>query len=82
LRFFHRYEAYGPLRNVDLGDSHLKTIAAAHKVSTAQVALRWITQQGCPLAVSPGLNQEYAVEDMELGGFTLAATEMATISAM
>jgi diketogulonate reductase-like aldo/keto reductase len=47
-----------------------------------QVALRWITQQGCPVAVSPGLDAAYVREDMGLGGFTLTAAEMAALSAI
>ena len=54
----------------------------AHKINhrPLQVALRWVTQLGCPLAVSPGLNEDYAREDMNLGGFTLSPSEMASIS--
>jgi diketogulonate reductase-like aldo/keto reductase len=37
------------------------SVAAAHNVSAAQVALRWIAQQDIPFAVSPGLNEQYAV---------------------
>ena len=76
------YEAWAPLRDVNLTDTRLVAIAAAHGVSSAQVALRWITQQGCPLAVSPGLTEAYALEDMGLGGFTLTDAEMATVSAI
>ena len=32
-----QYESFSPLRHVDLGAAALKTIAAAHKCSTAQV---------------------------------------------
>ena len=76
------YEAYGPLRNVDLKDARIQTIATAHNVSTAQIVLRWITQQGCPVAVSPGLNEEYADEDLGLGSITLTTSEMAALSAI
>jgi hypothetical protein len=81
---FHRivYQSWGPLSSVNLKDDRIATIAAAHGVSTAQVALRWITQQGFPLAVSPGLNEQYAAEDLSLGSFTLTATEMAILSAI
>ena len=47
-----------------------------------QVALRFVSQSGVPIAVSPGLNKEYAVEDLELGGFELTAAEMATLAAI
>jgi diketogulonate reductase-like aldo/keto reductase len=76
------YEAYGPLRSVNLSDKRIQTIANAHGVSTAQVSLRWVTQQGSPVAVSPGLNPEYAAEDMGLGSFTLTAAEMGVLSSI
>ena len=76
------YEAYSALRNVDLANPKLKTIAAAHSVSTAQVALKWVVQLGCPVAVSPGLNEAYAVEDLSLARFNLTAADMAAISAI
>ena len=53
------YQAWSPLSSINLGNPPLPAIAAAHGVSTAQVALRWITQQGgCPFAVSPGIRKE------------------------
>ena len=74
------YESYGALRSVDLADPRIAKIADAHGVSTAQVALRWVTQQGCPVAVSPGLHRGYAVEDLGLGSFSLSAAEVETLS--
>ena len=56
--------------------------AAAHKASAAAVALRWVTQQGCPVAVSPGLHVSYAIEDLGLGSFTLSHAEMSILSAI
>jgi 2,5-diketo-D-gluconate reductase A len=76
------YEAYGALRSVNLADKTLAAAAAAHGVTTAQVALRWVTQQGCSVAVSPGLHEDYAVQDLGLGGFRLSGAEMAAISAI
>ena len=83
------YQAWSPLSSVNLGNPPLPAIAAAHGVSTAQVALRWITQQGgCPFAVSPGIrkeggryvvNEEYAKEDLALGGFNLTDAELRTL---
>lgn len=61
----------------------IKTVAASHRVSAAQIALRFVTQLGGgPVAVSPGLDESYAVEDLGLGGFTLTAKEMATLAAI
>ncbi len=49
-------------------------------ISTAQVALRWITQQGLPVAVSPGTNTNFIDEDLSTFAFNLTATEMETLS--
>ena len=76
------YEAYSPLRHVNLTDARITPIASAHNVSTAQVALRWINQQGIVVATSPGMKREYVVEDLALGDFTLTDGEMATLSAI
>ena len=76
------YEAYSPLRHVDLADPTLVQIARGHNVSTAQVALRWIYQQGIQIATSPGVNEEYIAQDLALPTFALTAGEMATLSAM
>ena len=58
-----------------------QTIAASHRVSAAQVALRFATQLGGgSVAVSPGLDEGYALEDLGLGGFTLSSHEMATLA--
>lgn len=72
------YEAYGALRDVDLTGAVITKIATSHGVSTAQVALRWVTQYegGCPVAVSPGENEQYAEEDLGLGAFTLTDKDM------
>ena len=76
------YEAYSPLRHVDLSDPTLTKIAHGHNVSTAQVALRWIYQQGIQITTSPGENPVYIAEDLALSSFALTADEMATLSAM
>ncbi len=76
------YESYSPLRNVDLSDKRITPIAKAHNVTTAQVALKWIVQQGCPVATSPDVNRAYCEEDLNLGSFTLSAEEMDTLAAI
>ena len=76
------YEAYSPLRRVNLSDPKISAIGAKHNATTAQVALRWITQQDCPVATSPGVNEAYSIEDLNLGSFALSAAEMAALSAM
>ena len=74
------YEAFSALRHIDLSDPSLTQVASAHQVSTAQVALRWVVQQGVPLATSPGGNPEYIAADLAIGDFTLADEEMALLS--
>jgi len=76
------YEAYSPLRHVDLSDPTLKGIASAHNVSTAQVALKWLYQQGVLIATSPGEDREYIQEDLALPTFQLTAAEMETLREM
>jgi len=76
------YEAFSPLRHVDLSDPRLLQIARAHRKSAAQVALRWIVQQDVVLATSPGAVASFAQADLELDSFALSSDEMATLSAM
>lgn len=76
------YESYSPLRHLDFKNTKLNTIATAHSVSAAQVALRWVTQLDCPVATSPGINKEYSIEDLSLGNFTLSKAEMDILSAI
>jgi len=74
------YEAYSPLRHVDLTDSRLTAIATHHAVSSAQVALRWIYQQGVTIATSPGTSATFIQEDLALGSFALTDDEMTTLA--
>ena len=76
------YEAYSPLRRVDLTDSRITKVASNHNATTAQVALRWINQQGVVIATSPGSNREYAVADLAIGDFKLGDDEMSSLSAI
>jgi diketogulonate reductase-like aldo/keto reductase len=69
------YEAYSPLRHVDLSDHTLTKIAHDHNVSTAQVALRWIYQQGIQITTSPGEDPVYIAEDLALSCFALTADD-------
>eukprot|EP01043_Picozoa_sp_COSAG02_P065957 COSAG02_NODE_10115_length_2018_cov_1.145388_1_plen_81_part_00 len=60
----------------------VKKIASAHGVSAAQVALRWVLQQGCALTTATG-NVEYMHEDLAtLSSFELSEAEMTTLSAI
>ena len=74
------YQSWGPLRRVDLKDHRLQGIATAHSATTAQVALRWITQQKILVATSPGMNTDYVKADLGIFDFDLGDDEMATLS--
>lgn len=77
------YMAYSPLGGLSgvnvLGDPDVVAVAQAHGVSTAQVALRWVTQQGVG-AVTSGTDPDYLKEDLDIFRFTLSDEEMATLS--
>eukprot|EP00930_Biecheleria_cincta_P059759 TRINITY_DN45481_c0_g1_i1.p1 TRINITY_DN45481_c0_g1~~TRINITY_DN45481_c0_g1_i1.p1 ORF type:complete len:308 (-),score=41.15 TRINITY_DN45481_c0_g1_i1:79-1002(-) len=84
------YQSYSPLCGGFNGSSckhgnvmtlpEVKTIAGAHKVSPAQVALKWIVQQGRPLAVASWL-QQYMEEDLDLWSWgNLTDDEMNTLT--
>lgn len=75
-------QAYSPLGGdahaALLGSTVLKAIAAAHNKSTAQVALRWVLQQGYALATST-VEKPYMVEDLGAFGWELSPDEMVHI---
>jgi diketogulonate reductase-like aldo/keto reductase len=78
------YEAYSPLGGLSgidvLADPDVRRIAAAHGVAAAQVALRWVVQQGIAFATA-AQNPAYMVEDLDLFSFELSDAEMATLAA-
>lgn len=84
------YMAYSPLCGGSNGSScshgsvmtrpQVVAIARAHGVSPAQVALKWLVQQGRPLATAVA-REEYAREDLDLWSWgNLTADEMATLA--
>jgi len=84
------YMAFSPLCGGSNGSScqhgsvmdipEVQSIAAKHSVSAAQVALKWIVQQGRPLATAVA-KQEYAEEDLDLWSWgSLSEGEMKTLS--
>jgi len=56
-------------------------VAKAHNKSSAQVALRWVTQQGV-VAVTASNRSSYDSEDLKIFDFTLSEHEMATLAAV
>ncbi len=75
-------EAWSPLKHGQIiDDLELKTIADAHGVSVAQVALRWMLQRGIvtiPKSVTPAR----IAQNADLYGFVLSDGEVAAIDAM
>eukprot|EP00658_Telonema_sp_P-2_P073516 TRINITY_DN6259_c0_g1_i5.p1 TRINITY_DN6259_c0_g1~~TRINITY_DN6259_c0_g1_i5.p1 ORF type:complete len:352 (+),score=86.44 TRINITY_DN6259_c0_g1_i5:95-1057(+) len=82
------FQAYSPLGGWALGgtghvlnDPSVKTIAAAHNKSSAQVALKWLVQQGIVVVTSSD-KLAYDVSDQQLWDFTLTEGEMARLAAV
>jgi diketogulonate reductase-like aldo/keto reductase len=60
----------------------VRTIAAAHNVSAAQVALKWLVQRNITV-VTAADNPEYIAEDIDLFSWgELSAEEMSTLEAV
>ena len=80
------YSAYSPLEGLDGQDvwklPAVASIAKAHKVSGAQVALKWLVQQGISV-VTAAHNPTYIGEDIDLWSWgNLTKTEMDTLAAI
>mmetsp|Transcript_37007 Transcript_37007/g.86423 ORF Transcript_37007/g.86423 Transcript_37007/m.86423 type:complete len:283 (-) Transcript_37007:224-1072(-) len=76
------YSAYSPLGGLSgipvLSNPAVQTVAKRHGKSTAQVALRWVTQQGV-VAVTASNNSRYDAEDLDILDFSLDDSEMDTL---
>lgn len=76
------YSAYSPLAgltDVDVfSNPILKSIGQRHGKSSAQVALRWITQQGV-VVVTASDNVSHLKTDLEIFDFTLSEDEMTAL---
>jgi diketogulonate reductase-like aldo/keto reductase len=76
------FVAYSPLAEGAVrNDATLKAIGATHGKSAAQVALRWILQQGLSAIPKAGSN-EHRQANWNVFDFTLSAEEMNTIFAL
>lgn len=77
------YSAYSPLGGLSgvdvLNDPRVKAVGAAHNKSSAQVALRWVTQQEV-VAVTASTKVSHLKSDLDIFDFTLTAAEMAALS--
>jgi len=77
-------QAWSPLGGAQdsvLSEPAVKTIAAAHKVSTPQVVLRWALQRGVAVVVGTA-NPEHAKSDLDIFGFNLTADEVNSINGL
>ena len=59
----------------------VKALATTYGVSAAQIGLRWVVQRGHPLATSIW-KLAYMDEDLDLWGFEISASDMATLDAV
>lgn len=77
---FSAYSPLGGLSGIDvLHDPVVVKVAAAHNTSTAQVALRWVVQQGV-VAVTASDKARYDVSDLDIFDFELTGNEMSALS--
>lgn len=79
------YSAYSPLGGLnDLDVLHhpdVTAVAAAHGRSTAEVALRWVTQQGV-VAVTASDKESHQKSDLSIFDFDLTEDEMKRLAAI
>jgi len=78
--------AYSPLGGTTgaehmLSDPKLVAIATAHKVSAAQVVLRYQVQRGA-IVIPMSTNKKYILEDIDLFSFKLTDEDMLAIDAL
>lgn len=77
---FSAYSPLGGLSGVDvLHHPRVLKVAAAHNRSAAQVALRWVTQQGV-VAVSASSNLAHLASDLGSFSFNLTGAEMKALA--
>lgn len=79
------YSAFSPLgglSGIDIfSNPDVLAVAAAHGKTAAQVALRWVVQQGIP-AVTASESADHDKADLDVFGFELSAEEMARLGAV
>jgi diketogulonate reductase-like aldo/keto reductase len=74
-------EGYSPLKGARLRDPVLVEIARRHRVTTAQVVLRWHLEHQIPVIPKSG-DRERIATNFDLFGFALDADEVARIDAL
>lgn len=87
------YSSFGPTSFVELDNKQavnaqplfvndtIKSIAEAHKVTTAQVLLRWATQRGL-LVIPKSSKKERLIQNLESDSFDLSPVEMNQIDSL
>jgi diketogulonate reductase-like aldo/keto reductase len=74
-------EGYSPFKNTDLSEPLLAKIAAAHRISPAQVVVRWHVEHG--IVVIPKTSRpERLSANIDVYGFSLSRQEIADIDAL
>jgi diketogulonate reductase-like aldo/keto reductase len=74
-------EGYSPLRGSNLHDPTLAEIAARHRVTPAQVVLRWHIQHGIPVIPKSG-DPERITSNFAVYGFSLSRDDMAFLDGL
>jgi diketogulonate reductase-like aldo/keto reductase len=75
-------EAWAPMMKGRIGEvAELVEIARAHGVSPAQVAIRWILQQGY-VTIPKSVHDERIVQNADVFGFSLADEEMERLATL
>jgi 2,5-diketo-D-gluconate reductase A len=74
-------EGYSPLKNTNLRDPVLASIAAGHGVSPAQVVLRWHLQHDITV-IPKSARPERIASNLDLFGFALTAGQMAALDGL
>jgi diketogulonate reductase-like aldo/keto reductase len=78
-----RYESYHGMKGCPFTNADVKSVAAAHNVSTAQVCFRWVLEKGAVIAGGTGSDPStaaaYAKENLDIYGFQLTQEEIATL---
>jgi diketogulonate reductase-like aldo/keto reductase len=74
-------EGYSPLKRTNLRSPVLAEIAAAHRVTPAQVVLRWHLEHGI-VVIPKSAHPERMAANLDLFGFSLTADEVAGIDGL
>ena len=77
------FTAYCPLARGRLfSDPVIADIARRKEKTVAQIALRWLIQQGNIAAIPRSANPQHMAESLDVFGFELTAAEMQTVGAL